>query len=148
MLTSAFKANVIVWVNSENKRNSWMGFVYNYGVLWILRALWIILSKTINILRKLQKKNFWDAPDIFNMFMYIAPSSGKPLPDLNLPFKWILRRFEVVFWCRAWECYFLKDWWKFIQIHQYFTIMALRQWVITSEGLFYELVFTAVDQTF
>ena len=26
-----------------------------------------------------------------------APSSGELLPNLNLPFKWILRRFEVVF---------------------------------------------------
>ena len=31
--------------------------------------------------------------------MYIAPSSGEPLLNLNLPFKWILRRFEVVFSC-------------------------------------------------
>ena len=28
--------------------------------------------------------------------MYIAPSSGEPLPNLNLPFKSIERRFEVV----------------------------------------------------
>ena len=30
-------------------------------------------------------------------FMYIAPPSGVPLPNVNLPFKWILRRFEVSF---------------------------------------------------
>ena len=29
--------------------------------------------------------------------MYIAPSSGETLANLNLPLKWILRRFEVVF---------------------------------------------------
>ena len=32
-----------------------MGFVL-YRVLWILQALWIIMSETINILRNLQKK--------------------------------------------------------------------------------------------
>ena len=58
--------------------------------------------------------------------MYIDPSSGHiSLNFLNMPFKLILRRFEVVFWCLEWECCtFLKDWWKFIQIHQYYT-MAL-----------------------
>ena len=43
-----------------------------------------------------------------------------------MPFKLILRRCEVVFWCLEWECCtFLKDWWKFIQIYQYYT-MALK----------------------
>ena len=37
--------------------------------------------------------------------MYIAPSSGEPLPNINLPFKWLLRRFEVVLRCLEWECY-------------------------------------------
>ena len=30
--------------------------------------------------------------------MYIAPSCGEPLPNINLYFKLIVRRFEVVFW--------------------------------------------------
>ena len=39
-------------------------------------------------------------PKKFNhRFMYIAPSSGEPLPNLNLPLKWILRRFDVVLSC-------------------------------------------------
>ena len=41
-----------------------MGFVYIYRVLWILRALRIILSETINISRNLQpqkKDILWDA---------------------------------------------------------------------------------------
>ena len=42
-----------VLVNSEKKKNL-MGFVYR--VLWILKALWIVLSETINILRDLQPK--------------------------------------------------------------------------------------------
>ena len=36
--------------------------------------------------------------------MYIAPSSGHISLNLNMPFKLILRRFEVVFWCLKWEC--------------------------------------------
>ena len=75
-----------------------MGFVYR--VVWVLKALWIVLSETINILKKSAKKT-----NIFRMppkmlpyrFMYIAPSSGESLPNLNLPFKLILRRSEVVF---------------------------------------------------
>ena len=33
-----------------------MGFVY-YRVLWILKALWIVLSENINILRNVQQQN-------------------------------------------------------------------------------------------
>ena len=42
---------------------------------------------------------------------------------LNLPFRAILRRrFLSCFWCLEWECWILKiDWWKFTQIHQYYT---------------------------
>ena len=56
-----------------------MGFVYK--VLSILKALWIILSETISILRKLEEKKkknlkFLRCPWKFDhRFMYIAPSS-------------------------------------------------------------------------
>ena len=41
-----------VLVNSEEKKiSNW----FYYRVLWILKALWVILSETSNILRKLQK---------------------------------------------------------------------------------------------
>ena len=43
-----------------------MGFVYSG--LWIVKSLWIILSETINIWRKLQKKE-----DIFGMPLKILP---------------------------------------------------------------------------
>ena len=33
----------------------------------------------------------------YHRFMYIAPSSGHALENINLPFKLILLRFEVVF---------------------------------------------------
>ena len=36
--------------------------------------------------------------------MYIAPSSGHISLNCNMPFKFILRRFEVDFWCMEWEC--------------------------------------------
>ena len=38
------------------------------------------------------------------VYVHIAPSSGKPLLNLNLPFKFILRRFGGVSWCLEWEC--------------------------------------------
>ena len=56
------------------------GFVYR--ALWILKALWIVLSKTINILRKLQQQQkniFGKPPRIVPYVMYTAPSSGHPL---------------------------------------------------------------------
>ena len=53
--------------------------------------------------------------------MYIAPSSGEPLPNLNFPSKWILTRFEDV--SNVWSEN-AKDRLKFIQIHWY-VIMAL-----------------------
>ena len=34
----------------------------------------------------------------YHRTMYIAPSSGREVLNLNLPFKLILRRYEVVFW--------------------------------------------------
>ena len=36
--------------------------------------------------------------------VHVAPSSGRALVNLSLPFELILRRFEVVFWCLEWEC--------------------------------------------
>ena len=91
-----------------------------YRVLWILKAFWTVLSETNNIMRNLQKKIFWGSPwKCYYRFMYIAPSSIHSLLALNLPFKGILRKFEV-FWCLEWEwsMHFSKDLWKFIQIHQ------------------------------
>ena len=41
---------------------------------------------------------------VYHRFMYIAPSSDHSLLTPNLPFKVILREFEVVFWCLEWEC--------------------------------------------
>ena len=72
------------------------------------QALWMVLSETINILRKLPPKNyilFSGCPRKFHhRFMYIVPSSGEPLPNLNSTFIWILWSFEAVFWCLEWEC--------------------------------------------
>ena len=51
--------------------------------------------------------------------MYIAPSSVHELLKLILPFKLIQRRFEVALMSGVRMLHFLKDWWKFIQIHQY-----------------------------
>ena len=62
--------------------------------------------------------------------MYIAPSGDHSLPTLNVPFKVILWRFEVVFGRLEWKyCSFQKIKCKFIKIPQYYT-MALKQWNI------------------
>ena len=53
-----------------------MGFIYR--IVWVLKALWIILSETINILRKLHKSN------IFRMPPKILPQSYQlPLVAMN-----------------------------------------------------------------
>ena len=51
-----------------------------------------------------KNKHFQMPPQNFTRVMYIAPSSGHIFLKLNMPFKLILRRFEVVFWCLEWEC--------------------------------------------
>ena len=62
-----------------------MGFVYR--VVRVLKAPQIVWSETINFLKK--KK--------MHKTMYIVPSSGHISLIFNLPFKMIIRRFEVVF---------------------------------------------------
>ena len=42
--------------------------------------------------------------EFYHRFVCIAPSSDHSLLSLNLPFKVILWRFEVVFWCLEWKC--------------------------------------------
>ena len=41
----------------------------------------------------------WALKALFHRVMYIAPSSGHISLNFNMPFKLILRRFDVVFWC-------------------------------------------------
>ena len=82
-----------------------MGFVLIYRVVWALKALWIISSETINILRKLRRKKKLGCPrKCFHRVMYIAPSSGHEWLNLNLSLELILMRFEAVFWCLEWQC--------------------------------------------
>ena len=80
----------------------------------------------MNILRILKRKKVtfsgcpWEC--YHYRFMYIAPSSSHSLLNLNVPFKLILRRFDVVFWCLEWDCCtFQKIDENSIQIHQYYT---------------------------
>ena len=63
----------------------------------------------------------------YRRVMYIAPSSGLALLNLNLPFKLILRGGLRLF-SNVWSenAALLKDWWKFIQIHQYYTMALIR----------------------
>ena len=73
-----------------------------------------------------QKKIIGEAPDdMIALCTCIAPSSNCSLLTLNLPFEVILRRFVVVFWCMdsgERMLHFSKDWWQFIQIHQYYIL--------------------------
>ena len=101
---------------------SLMGFVYR--VVWVLKALWIFMSETINFLRKLQFLGC--LRKFYHRVMYRAPSSGQISLNFNIPIKLILRKFAVVFWYLEWECCtFLKYWCKFIQIHKYYTMALL-----------------------
>ena len=98
-----------------------MGFVYKG--LWILKALWIILSETIHILGKLQQKiNFSGYPpkSIIGLCTLL---------NLNLPFKWILllKGFKVLM-SEVRMLHVFKDWWKFIQIHPYYTMALIKYW--------------------
>ena len=77
---------------------------------------------------------------------YIAHSSGRSLMNLNLPFKSILRWFEVVFWCLQWECCaFEKDWWKFIQIRKYYTMALITKLLLSSFPLFLLNIFLCLS---
>ena len=61
--------------------------------------------------------------EFYHRLMYKAPSSDHSLLTLNLPFKVILRKFDVVFWCLYRENDArLKNGWKFIHFHLYYTI--------------------------
>ena len=84
-----------------------MGFVYR-----VLKALWIVkLSETINIWKFCNNnKNKLGCPrELYHRFMYIVLSSDHQLLILNVPFKMILKKIEVVFWCLEWElCKFRK----------------------------------------
>ena len=42
--------------------------------------------------------------NVYRRFMYIAPSCRCSLMNPNLPYRFILRRLEVAFWCLEWEC--------------------------------------------
>ena len=68
----------------------------------------------VNLFVWIKPSNFWEncielifsgcPPKFYHRVMYIAPSSGHISLNFNMPFKFILRRFEVVFWCLEWEC--------------------------------------------
>ena len=47
---------------------------------------------------------YWGGGGFYHLFIHITPSRECSLLTLNLPFKVILRRFEVVSWCLEWEC--------------------------------------------
>ena len=101
-----------------------MGFVYR--VVRVLEALWIVLSETIKVLRKLHKTNIFGMPPTFyHRVMYIAPSSGHILLNVHLPLKLIKEVCSCFLMSGVRMLHLFTDWWKFLQIHQYYT-MALK----------------------
>ena len=74
----------------------------------VCRVLWKFSKTLVNCFvwnhqyfeKLAPKKSPWE---FYHRFMYIAPSSDHSLLTLNLPFKVILRRFEVVLDCLEWE---------------------------------------------
>ena len=84
--------------------NSLMGF---YRVLWILKSLGNCFVWNHQYYEKFAPPPpHWE---FYHRFMYLAPSSDCSLLTLSLPFKVILRRFEVVFWCLEWECCIFQE---------------------------------------
>ena len=82
-----------------------MEFVYNlefYDIFWKLCELCFVLSEAINILRNLQQQKIGNPPPPQNfasfMYIHIAPSIDHSLLNLNLSFKMVLRKIELVFW--------------------------------------------------
>ena len=74
--------------------------VFVYRVLSVLKAMWIVLSETINTLRKLHQNIFgMHAPENSTIELCtvhtITPSCGHISLNFDMPFKLILRRFEV-----------------------------------------------------
>ena len=80
-----------------------MGFVYR--VVWVLKPCESFCLKPPIFWENCINLTFSGCPRKFcQKVMYIAPSSGHISLNSNMPFKVILRRCEVVFWCLEWEC--------------------------------------------
>ena len=83
--------------------------------------MWILSWNLINIFKfqicppPPKKKMGGHTQEFYHSFMYIAPSSGHSLLNLEVHFKLILRRFDVTFWCLERVCY--RYLWKLGEIH-------------------------------
>ena len=73
---TSHKGSLLKPMYSFGKRWKWkisqMGVVYR--VVWVLKALWIFLSKTINFLRKLHKTNILGMPQKILPWTYVQSS--------------------------------------------------------------------------
>ena len=111
-----------------------MGCIYR--VLWILKSLVNRFVWNHQYFVKIEKKtHIFGMPP--NMLPYIYVHSSLwwwTIAEPEFAFKWILREFEVLYF-NVWSermLHFIKDWWKFFQIHQYYrpTTMALTEIVL------------------
>ena len=133
-----------------------IGFVYR--VVRVLKALWIFFFFWNHPVfwENCIKLTFSGCPrKFFHRVMYIPPSSGHISLNFIMPFE--VDSNEV--WC----CFlmsgvrmlytFLKDWWNFIQIHQYYTmalicyIFMMIEWMILLSG-WYEPLASFAGHTF
>ena len=82
------------------------------------------------------KRTFLGCPrKFYHRVMYIAPSSGHELLKLNLPFKIYSNDFCGCFLMSGVRMLqFLKFWWKFIQIHEYYTVALIRSCLLKMIG--------------
>ena len=117
-----YMKSVFFWIVKKKKKVWWVKLFIR--VLWILKALWIVLSETINILRKLHETNISGMPPPPpNFFMVVivlcklAPSSGHALLNLNLPCRLILRRFWGCFLMSGVRMLYLLKVKMFIAVH-------------------------------
>ena len=100
-----------------------MGFVYR--VVWVLKPCESFCLKPFIFLENCIKLTFSGCPrKFYHRVMYIAPSSGHIFPPL-FAFAIDSNKVSGCFLMSGVRIlHFLKEWWNFIQIHQYYT-MAL-----------------------
>ena len=75
-------------------------------VLRILKALWKFVLFETSLFWKIGEKTQKHSPpwELYHRFMHKSPYSDHSWLILNLPFKVIVQRFKLVFWCLEREC--------------------------------------------
>ena len=124
-------------VNSDQKFYL-MAFVNR--VLWILKALWIVLSETLNILRNLQQEQQIRGEGVLRILpsvyvhnslqwsFIVDPQSSFQSDSKEVWGSFLMSGVRML--------HFSNDWWIFIQIHQYYTMAFNKEWGPDAKCLF------------